>query len=729
MAIPSEQEIQDRLKDLIESGSELFSRIEGKEDLDRVAGAFSDPKFEPSFPIDYLLRERAVLSARHCLGRLHSLERVSDSKSSIGLQSNERLFPDLLYCSREDGTIVLFEVKRSRQTARETATEILAYHHELRNHLPFIANDNIVLVIVATDYSQLLDHSVSSLIAWSAMRILCLTATLQSGYLGLAIHLPSSWQPIGQLELPASALRTADLCLYPVSDEPIEDIVGEVMTAVAIIAREAEQGGGSGFVMVWRDNFFPRISECEIIITVGVVNHFGFLPAAELSGLLPPDTSSLRRYLLAGDRCEELAASNNDLFEITQLARDYLSAHFRPVLEGWAGWAERRRDSRHCEDSWTNDVRTLPMACDFWGVLGSFARKMVSNHGRLRNFMPHFAKWPADWRKPHFAVQLIDRIACPPIVTDGQFGAVALFALGLRLARFGYIAQAYCKTKKRDRPALLSRLFWAEADLVPLLNEIRLRYLAAKGLGQAPPALRIGRYESSARVRGDVQKMSDWIEMHFLAGGPEILLHMYGLGIRHFRTLDNALWSDEEQEAHSQNAKMAAAAARSLLAMSFKQILGKDGAVAQRDRLAQMCGGSAFWASLDLSSLACALASLAAVPDEELTIGLVSIVPKIVDIWAPQLCHEMASVCDVAIDWSWIKQQIDDLYAAGNSRPCVQMMPDGSVGTALLDGVDRPIPVVYDRKREVLVYREHMGFKSIVVTTWKDLEAGGAALI
>lgn len=108
--------------------------------------------------------------------------------------------------------MVLFEIKRSRVAARETATELLAYEHEIRNQLPFIGRSEVNLVVVSSDFSPLLDHAVTSLVAWHHLQVLCLRVDDNGGYV---VHLPTAWTTFGQWRIDSRAVEVMDLSFSP----------------------------------------------------------------------------------------------------------------------------------------------------------------------------------------------------------------------------------------------------------------------------------------------------------------------------------------------------------------------------------------------------------------------------------------------------------------------------------------------------------------------------------
>ena len=81
-----------------------------------------------------------------------ALDLISKNNRNLSAEKGERLFTDLLYCARGTSQFIVIEVKNQNITAREAITELLAYEHEVLNHLPFADANDIMMVIVSRDF-------------------------------------------------------------------------------------------------------------------------------------------------------------------------------------------------------------------------------------------------------------------------------------------------------------------------------------------------------------------------------------------------------------------------------------------------------------------------------------------------------------------------------------------------------------------------------------------------
>lgn len=86
---------------------------------------------------------------------------------------NDRLYTDVLIKGIENQKYYIIELKVNKDTGRETVTELMAYRHEIKNHLPFISDGDVTLIIISLEYSSLLKHAVSSLLL-DNIPVLCL---------------------------------------------------------------------------------------------------------------------------------------------------------------------------------------------------------------------------------------------------------------------------------------------------------------------------------------------------------------------------------------------------------------------------------------------------------------------------------------------------------------------------------------------------------------------------
>lgn len=177
-SVPLESEVAAWLVRLIKSEG-LHDAIAGKEALVSIAEGVRQAHFIPSFGIDYTSRLASAEAAEHVLNQLTLLEIISVNMS-ISLTTGEVLRPDILCFNPESRTLVVFEIKRAAETERQTVTELGGYEQELRNLLPFVGDYDICFVVVATEWSTLLNHAVGALNAWSGKRCLALKLSLDA---------------------------------------------------------------------------------------------------------------------------------------------------------------------------------------------------------------------------------------------------------------------------------------------------------------------------------------------------------------------------------------------------------------------------------------------------------------------------------------------------------------------------------------------------------------------
>jgi hypothetical protein len=178
--------------------------------------------------------------------------------TNISQTPGEALFPDLVLEDEISGAFVIVELKRSSKTAREFATELLAYAHCLLQQHP---GSKVFLVLVSTSWTPLERHAFAKLA------------------LGPHPMLPLEFREQGVSEPTPTLLVRSDL--FPVAD--VESFPGRALQvhtkvfllrvhswrvgprmapwlnriehAVRALVHEAERGGASGFLLVW---FLPH---------------------------------------------------------------------------------------------------------------------------------------------------------------------------------------------------------------------------------------------------------------------------------------------------------------------------------------------------------------------------------------------------------------------------------------------------------------------------------------
>jgi hypothetical protein len=347
-------------------------------------------------------------------------------------------------------------------------------------------------------------------------------------------------------------------------------------------------------------------------------------------------------------------------------------------------------------------------------------RDAVRRHIRLQNFLPSYCKPGIDWRQPHFAAQLLDSLGVEPVVEGGQWGFRALFELGVRLGRHAAYAAQYAGANEEDRRKLGPTLFWTEVDLMPLIEEVRQRYLAATALENPPPGIRIGAYEDSAQVTAQSVAFSRWINDEFIGSNQPILQEAFNTGNRVYFLYDATVRDTADiQELR----KQAVARAREWLTEAIKAAASQSIQPGPKEIL-RAIAESQFpqLPALDGPEEAL-LKGVSRVSDEQLLSALVEEIPRMMDCWCVPLAHILAPAHG-APDWDWFEQQIHAHHRRGVANPCIVISPGGQFGIGSVPVGSIPLPKAADLRTEVLVVFENSIARMALNIPWAELRRG-----
>lgn len=716
-----EQDLQDWLEAIVEA-DELGKVIEGGDGIESALRWTESNEFWPTFPIDYLTRVGNLRAAQRVLRSLNSLELVSKSNRSISQEKGESLFVDLLYCTRETSQFVLFEIKNQKATTREAVSELLAYEHEALNHTPFSSANDIMMVVVSRDFPPLLEHAVTSLNTWSRRRVLCLRFDDSGESPRLTVHIPKAWTAIGQKGLPPSGIVTAAISFKPGKELDEEDVYGICSTASALMVRESERTGGSGFAMVVENLLYPRMAEGPFLLLVGMVNPFSFLREAEQGGFVDKANSPIADYVLSDGREHELAMSWDWLSCDGGAAVEYLNGYGRATWESFSTWHQIRDVRRWRVPGLTMDRHLTPISVDFWGVLGDFARDLVRHVPRMRNFMPGFARPGIDWRYPKFGVAVLDEIANESPIDSGQWTFSAVFAFGLRMGRLNAFGAQFAESDEDQRRKLLPAVFWAEADLFGMIHEIHLRYISADDILEPPPNISFGRYESGSQVSESFSALAHWFTHHFIGTDKEFLVEAFITGLNNYAVFDPQFDASGNNPDVAACRKQATERACHWLKCSVVSALddGRD------SRAAAEAINASFGASVPLGEgKEKAFEAIDGLSPDLLIEKLFLEIPQIMDSWYPQLAHNLAPMALADHDWDWYRDQILAARSRGEAKPCILLGAGGQFGIGRIPD-EQLAPDVEDWQTHVLFVNNESGFEMILAVSWADLRAGNA---
>lgn len=713
----SEQEVQNWLEKVIAEDG-LAKVIQGRDEVDTALDKSTRPDFWPTFPIDYLSRRANLRAASAVLASLHSLKLITKNTRNLSAAKGERLFTDLLYCAEGTSTFVVIEVKNQSGSVREAITELLAYEHEILNLVPFSGYRDIKLVMVSRDFPTLLDHAITGLNTWSRREILCLRFDDASNAPLLHVHIPKAWSAIGQTTLPVDGLVTGVLSFRPSPELTEQEVRALCETAAALLVREAERAGGSGFAAVAHNHFYPGLADGPFLILAGVVNPFSFAQWAMDCGFLNDESSPLAKYLLEGGDFGDLALPWSWTGCDGGAARDYLSAYGSSGWESFSNW-RMLRDT----DRWRYigmDRHLAPVSIDFWGVLGDYARDAVRNVERMRNFKQALAKPGFDWRYPLLGVLLLDDIAGHTAVDSGQWTFSALFETGLRLGRYAAIASQYADADERNKRLLRASVFWAEVDVFAVVQELVLRYQAAIDLTDPPPLFRTGSYENGKRITESAEALVEWIDKVFIGDSGRFMHEALRKGFSIYAVFDPQFGASDNESWTTTLRAAAIATARDWLKWSVVAATG----MLRDSKAAADAISDVFGQLIPLNQgKEPALAAVDGMGEDRLIEALLKEIPRIVNTWQPQLAHSLAPMQVDGFDWDWLEDQIKQARGRGQKRPCLMVGADGQVGVGIVPP-EFPAPAIDDPLLEVLVLLNLSGSVAILKEKWVDLRSG-----
>ena len=716
----TEQKVQDWLE-ATASGPGLRSFIKGTSAIETTLKQSGSPDFWPTFPIDYLSRLANLRAAKSVMGSLGGLTLVAKNTKNLSAAKGEQLFTDLLYCNEETSTFVVIEVKNQSGSVREAVTELLAYEHEILNHVPFSGSDDIKMVVVSREFSTLLDHAVTGLNTWTRRRVLCLRFDDTDKTPVLHIHIPKAWSAIGQMALPHDGVVTAALSFRPGPNLSDDQVRGVCETAAALMVREAERAGSSGFAIVARDQLYPGYADGPYLILAGVVNPFSFASAAASAGFLESASSPLADYILQGGVLGDLSVAWDWMTSDGGAAKDYLAAYGTASWGSVSHWHSLRAPVRWTASSVTPDRHLTPLSVDFWGVLGDYARDAVKRVGRMRRFKAGLAKPGLDWRHPLLGILLLDEVAGPPVVEAGQWTFSALFSAGMRLGRLLAFGCQFADADEKARMLLTAPLFWAEADAFEILQELAFRYVSAAEITVAPPIVKIGAYEDSKALAASVEALASWVCDHLIgAEGSKVMRDAFVGGLNFYGVFDPQFDATGSNPHIASVRADAAKIARHWLKLSVVSAFRDDRESEAVRREIEAC----FATLIPLGDgKDRALSEIDGLDDAVLIEALFEDIPRIVDAWHPQLAHTLGAAGLKGQDWDWFEEQICQARARGEKRPCIAISAGGHIGIATLPS-DFPAPVVTDPQAEVLVSSNQSSCELILTVKWSDLRSG-----
>ncbi|WP_211442437.1 hypothetical protein [Collimonas humicola] len=705
-----EAEIVDWLLTLIKT-DRLLEAIAETECIRRIAESARQPSYIRTFSIDQVSRLASADAAQTVLTNLEPLEIIAVNKS-ISLATGEVLRPDILCFNPESRTLVVFEVKREVFTERQTVTELAGYEHELRNVLPFLGNFDICFVVVAKDWSTLLNHAVANLNAWSAKNCLALKVNTDSQPFRIACHLPEAWHLTGSFGLPPDALQTIDMYLAEETPDAGEhEPPRSLITAMEVIARAGDRAGSHGFLMLWKD--VNGMGRGRWGMTLCAVDPIAMHAWCSKHGL-PRRQSEVTNYFDT-QATDAPALVPSVVYRIAKEAFPILNDRYDPEFEGAFSWHEKLRQRR---------VGAVPIRFDFWGKLGEYAREFICNTGVRDRHMPFISHNELDWRDPEVAIPLIDSISGLSPFRGGMIRCSDAFHAGVVLGTHEFVSG---NAARSDEAAihLEPLLRWSHVETLHYAVEMHEIYLTAKEVTAPMPTIS-DRPERRAQAAAE---LSVWVEKHLIGDEHPVHQLCFRLG-RYGATLFND-WFESE------GGRLITSEQLTRMIYETKRIIGEVLLPAElrsghrnlsallkfRKFLAQHGGVAVNEADDTALKLV-----LNAFQGDALLEVFVSMVLPAIDEVVPVVAHTVSSMPELDIDWDGLKAGVQAIFDAGHLWPTVIVSQDGTVGSGhLVEPMTKWLPPITDPGAEVYFLNEQAVASIAVKLTWTAIAQHGLA--
>jgi hypothetical protein len=701
-----ERKVQEFLEKLCNAGA-LHNRIEGRDEIERLAGTNLSEGFLPNFNLDFLLRIRAIQSARAVFDALAEVEIVSNSRRSISADRQGQLYPDLILFSRRTGHFVIFEIKRDWLATREAVTELFAYEQEIRNQMPYISSDQIMYVIVSDSYPTLLTHAIGQAILWQRKNVLAVLLGESSSELTLKVTLPTGWSSTRLNHVPEHCIRVSELSVRPREDVDPSRFGGIPLDLTFLMAREGDITGSHGFVLVSHDHDSAKRGRHEDVYTIGVIS-----AETMLSETLTRSDGSLRHNPLAAYVTSRLPGITATYDAITQIAR--------PAVEALSKLGDCSITSQGTLADWRMGVAKVgnvltsysPYAMVMWGLPNTYRQILTTHSGLTRRIGFLRKSSPQDARVGLFVLNAL--MARTPF-QDGEFEYHSLWqfgrTLGAALATLGGLAGSLDTGIPHPEVALE----WLGHDVVAGLLEVGFRAEGVDRLANPPP-VSWGGPSHAVSIRDCLENWIVWFREEFLAGH-ERHKKIFDIGITMYPLYDAQLGfaNPDAQLAKLQDAAVELARE----ALDFAKSAIEDPAVPlfRKERLQGI---------LAQARVPVEMVELALVPKSTLIEALPTLLNAF-DELLPSVLHEVSSPDFSTLDWHWIKDEVLKAVDAGNQSVAVLLFPSGEISVADLGTNYGPLPVVHNYQSETLLAIEQSGHVlTVTKVSWSDLVSGRA---
>ena len=325
----SEQEMQEWLRLAFSQDNDFSSLIVNGEYIEALK------------PTGFIERKFAT-SYRMAWRALQYVEVLTDNQN-IALMKGEVLRPDFMLYGQESQTIAVVELKNLPNTTREAGTEFGAYAAAIRSYLPFLADGDVISVLISTDWPTLLRHFVRNEILWLGRTVICLEPIRRGRKFALEIKgIDHFLQTESSVKFSADTVGGLCLSLHDYGRQGLDRHVMQMRAAGAAMASQGSALKSHGFAFLWKDHR----SDIPAPYCFTIANIASFQTLTRLLVGPPPYKTVNRTHkkLLEIVRNFDPQGHGVSLHEIARRGREFLQSCSSPQIEFGTDWANLKTD-------------------------------------------------------------------------------------------------------------------------------------------------------------------------------------------------------------------------------------------------------------------------------------------------------------------------------------------------------------------------------------------------
>lgn len=250
----------------------LSNKFANGESLSEMIINYDEYKENACIKTGHMVTDKLNDTYLYCLESFVINEVITENQD-ISLEPKDRLCSDFLVYAPETQSVIIIELKNIHGPTRQAGTEIGAYAAEVRTYLPFIAEGDVITVIISNEWPTLLLHYAFNEIFWLQKKLICLKPQQTDEGVQLSIvDLNALFRTSIQTSISSQQLGGYQLCLY--DDElykggdynRIAAYETQMRIALQAMANRGNSLKSHGFAFLWRHCFHVGLAPYNITI-------------------------------------------------------------------------------------------------------------------------------------------------------------------------------------------------------------------------------------------------------------------------------------------------------------------------------------------------------------------------------------------------------------------------------------------------------------------------------